>query len=214
MESKPSHPSQQQRPITVNPALDANAEDYRPFSQQFLKAHPSAAMKAVSNVLMCHVADMFMITMDVMSRKYGHSVEEMINTIKEDAAWKDASLHPVLKSLTYFDQDEFYDLARGTDLSGQVWADTAKKPAAKRPRVGAKRKAAEVEAEDTAMAAKDITTGIMNLQLKCSDAGGYAGGGAGAATEAPKKKPALKLKAAKAAAAAVPVAQTGGMDMT
>jgi hypothetical protein len=196
----------QQPAIKINAELTENASDYRPFSQQFLKAHPSAAMKAVSNVLMCHVADMFMITMDVMSRKYGHNVEEMINTIKDDAAWKDASIHPMIKSLTYFDQDEFYDLARGTDLSGQVWADAAKRPAAKKPRIGVKRKAADVEAEDNAAAAKDITTGIMNLQL-----GSLGGSGATAAAEAPKKKPALKLKAAKAAAAAVvavPVAQT------
>jgi len=202
----------QQPAIKINTELAENASDYRPFSQQFLKAHPSAAMNAVSNVLMCHVADMFMITMDVMSRKYGHSVEEMINTIKEDATWKEASIHPVIKSLTYFDQDEYYDLARDTDLSGQVWADTAKKPAVKRPRVGAKRKAGDVESEDNAAAAKDITTGIMNLQL-----GSLGGSGSGAtaaaaaeAAEAPKKKPALKLKAAKAAAAsaAVPAAQT------
>jgi hypothetical protein len=203
----------QQPAIKINTDLTENASDYRPFSQQFLKAHPSAAMKAVSNVLMCHVADMFMITMDVMSRKYGHSVEEMINTIKDDAAWKDASIHPMIKSLTYFDQDEFYDLARGTDLSGQVWADAAKRPAAKKPRIGVKRKAADVEAEDNAAAAKDITTGIMNLQL-----GSLGGSGSGAtaaaaeaeAADAPKKKPALKLKAAKAAAAvaAAPAAQT------
>lgn len=134
----------QQPAIKIVSTLEGNAADYRPFSQQFLKAHPSPAMKAVSNVLMCHVADMFMIAMDVMSRKYGHSVEEMIDTIRTDEAWTDASLHPVLKSLTYFDQDEFYDLARGTDLSGQVWADSAKRPAAKKPRIGVKRKAAEV----------------------------------------------------------------------
>ncbi len=55
----------QQPAIKINAELTENAADYRPFSQQFLKAHPSAAMKAVSNVLMCHVADMFMITMEI-----------------------------------------------------------------------------------------------------------------------------------------------------
>lgn len=197
--------------IKVDTELKENAADYKPFSEGFMRAHPSPALKAVMDVVMCHVADMFTIIVDVVSRKYGHSVEDLIGSIRDDEAWKNASVHPLLKSLSYFSEDDVAEMTAGKDLSGGIWAGVpppVTPPPAKRRKVAAKvAAAAAVAAPAPAPApankdeeeAKALAKQLLGISIGSATATAPAHEGSATSlgsplTPAPKKK--LTLKAA------------------
>ncbi len=62
-----------------------------------------ACYKASLELIFAHVADIHMIILKVLSAKYGHSVEEMLDTVMTSPEWKNIYLHPALKTLIYFD---------------------------------------------------------------------------------------------------------------
>lgn len=62
-----------------------------------------AAYKASLELIFAHVADIHMTILSILSKEYGHSVEEMLSTVTNHPEWKSIYLHPVLKSLVYFD---------------------------------------------------------------------------------------------------------------
>ena len=181
--------------IKVNTALEGNAGDYKPFSEAFMRAHPSPALKAVMDVLVCHVADMFCIVTDAVSRKYGHSVDDLMDTIRGDDAWKNASIHPLLKSLSYFDEDDIAEMTAGKDLSGGIWAGVPPpvQPPAKRRKVAAKAAAVPAPPANTDEEnAKVLAKQLLGMSI---GTGATSAAAAEAAPEAPKKKK-LTLKAA------------------
>lgn len=61
-----------------------------------------AAYKASLELIFAHVADIHMTILSILSKEYGHSVEEMLTTVTNHSDWKSIYLHPVLKSLVYF----------------------------------------------------------------------------------------------------------------
>lgn len=61
-----------------------------------------AAYKASLELIFAHVADIHMTILSILSKEYGHSVEEMLATVTNHPDWKSIYLHPVLKSLVYF----------------------------------------------------------------------------------------------------------------
>jgi hypothetical protein len=189
--------------MRVEPELVGNAEDYKPFSQEFLRRHPSAILKATMDIVSCHTADAFSAVLSILCEKYGHDLEEVIETIKAHDTWKSLTLHPLIKSLTYFDEDAVADMKAGYDMSGNVWAGmpsaatSAVPPAAKRRKVGVKSKAADVAAEDVAIA--KLQTKLAKTTIK--ESGGAEGGGSGfnwnpvaETVVAPAKKIILKKK--------------------
>ncbi len=178
--------------LRVEPELVGNAEDYKPFSQEFLRRHPSAILKATMDIISCHTADAFSAVLSILCEKYGHDLDEVIETIKAHDTWKSLTIHPLIKSLTYFNEDDVPDLKAGRDMSGNVWAGmpsaatSAAPPPAKRRKVATKRTASQVEAEDAAVA---------KLASKLANAvtiGGGAGGGE--VPLLPTKKIVLKKK--------------------
>jgi len=62
----------------------------------------ATAYKASLELIFAHVADIHMLMLKIIADKYGHSVEEMLETVRENEEWNSIYLHPVLKSMIYF----------------------------------------------------------------------------------------------------------------
>ena len=99
--------------MKVNSKLEENVAEYIPFSAEILAKHPSATLTAALNVLNCFTADMFLILVHIIAEKYGHNVDDVIATIKYDERWEQARSHPLVKSMTYFNQEDI-DKEMGT----------------------------------------------------------------------------------------------------
>lgn len=108
--------------MRVEPELVGNAEDYKPFSREFLAEHSSAVLKATMDIISCHTADAFCAILCILCEKYGLGLDDIVETIKGHDRWKTLQTHPLIKSLTYFDEDDVPDLRAGRDMSGNVWA--------------------------------------------------------------------------------------------
>lgn len=149
---KSKYPLQATMNMQVEPDLVSNAEDYKPFSREFLERNPSAVLKATMDIISCHTADAFCTILSILCNKYGLDLNEIIDTIRGHESWKALQVHPHVKSLTYFDEDDVADLRTGRDMSGNVWAGmpstSSAPPAPKRRKVGTKTKASEVAEED------------------------------------------------------------------
>ena len=101
--------------IKVTTALESNLADYKPYCVEFLRKHPSSALKAAIHAINCHTADMFLIMMEIISDKYGHNFDEVLQCIKLDERWINALEHPLVKSMSYFDQDELENVVAANE---------------------------------------------------------------------------------------------------
>lgn len=61
---------------------------------------PQIAYKASLQMIFAHMADFHMYVLDCIAKKYGHSSEDLVNTIKESPEWKTLYLHPTLRQFT------------------------------------------------------------------------------------------------------------------
>lgn len=61
---------------------------------------PKIAYKASIQLIFAHVADFHMYILDCIARKYGHTREELVETIREAPGWETMYIHPVLKEFT------------------------------------------------------------------------------------------------------------------
>ncbi len=68
-----------------------------------MNSSAATAYKASLELIFAHVADIHTLMLKIIATKYGHSVEEMLATVREDEEWNSIYLHPTLKSLTYFE---------------------------------------------------------------------------------------------------------------
>lgn len=75
------------------------------FHAQELKDDAANAYKASLSMLFAHVADIHMVIMKIISRQYGHSVDDMLRVVLNDPDWTNIYLHPTLKRMVYFDVD-------------------------------------------------------------------------------------------------------------
>ncbi len=71
-----------------------------------LKEDAATAYKASLSLIFAHVADTYMIMMTALSKRYGHSVEEMLEVVRQDPDWNNIYLHPTLKRMVYFEPAE------------------------------------------------------------------------------------------------------------
>jgi hypothetical protein len=109
--------------IGVTETLTGKEADYVPIAQEYLRAHPSASLTAVINMLNCHMADMFITMLTIMGDKYGHTIDEMIDAVKADPRWDAVQTHPLVKSLSYFDQRDA-DRAVGSKTKAETPTET------------------------------------------------------------------------------------------
>jgi hypothetical protein len=177
--------------MQVQPELVGNAEDYKPFSREFLERNPSAILKATMDIISCHTADAFSAVLSILCDKYGHDLNDVIETIKAHDTWKALQTHPLIKSLTYFNEDDVPDIRAGRDMSGNVWAgmpDAAIPPPVKRRKVGTKIKAADRDAQEAADAAvAKLATKLATTSIVGGGSGGDVTGEPVAPAQPPKK---------------------------
>ena len=177
--------------MQVEPELVGNANDYKPFSREFLERNPSVILKATMDIVSCHTADAFSAVLSILCEKYGHDLDEVIETIKDHDTWKSLQTHPLVKSLTYFNEDDVPDMRAGRDMSGNVWAGmpsaATAAPSAKRRKGGTKVKATDRETEDAAVAK-------LATKLATTSIGGSGGAGGDVVPLLPTKKIVLKKR--------------------
>ncbi len=101
--------------IKVTTALEGNLHDYKPYCVEFLEKHPSSILKAALHAINCHTADMFLIMLTILSDKYGHDFDEMLQCIKLDERWLNALGHPLIKSMSYFDQEDLENVVAANE---------------------------------------------------------------------------------------------------
>lgn len=61
---------------------------------------PSIAYKASLQMIFAHMADFHMYVLDCIAKKYGHTPEDLVNTIRESPEWKTLYVHPTLQQFT------------------------------------------------------------------------------------------------------------------
>ncbi len=81
-------------------------KEHMHYHARTLETSADACYKASLEMIFAHVADIHMIILKVLSDKYGHSINEMLGTIMESSEWNNIYLHPVLKSMVYFEQEK------------------------------------------------------------------------------------------------------------
>jgi hypothetical protein len=92
--------------ITVQGTAGTRHAEYNPIADSYLRANPKAVLTAIIHGVNAHCADMLITMLDIMADKYGHTVNDLIDTVKGDDRWKAVTEHPVLNSLGYFDQED------------------------------------------------------------------------------------------------------------
>ena len=86
-----------------SPPPDHTCKEHIHYHAKTMETSADACYKASLELIFAHVADIHMIILKVLSAKYGHSIEEMLNTVTQSPEWKNIYLHPVLKTLVYFE---------------------------------------------------------------------------------------------------------------
>jgi hypothetical protein len=85
---------------------------------------PHDAFKAVVDVLNAHSADMFHVILRVISNKYGHSFDDMLDTITSSNEYANLQTNPLLQSLSYFDQSDVDNITQSTQSTQSPQDDT------------------------------------------------------------------------------------------
>ncbi len=83
-----------------------SCKEHMHYHARALKDDAAVAYKASLSLIFAHITDIHMILLNVLSKHYGHSVEDMLNTVMEDPDWKEIYLHPTLKRLVFFENEE------------------------------------------------------------------------------------------------------------
>ncbi len=83
-----------------------SCKEHMHYHARALKDDAKTAYKTSLSLIFAHVADIHIIMLTALSKRYGHSVTDMLNTVMEDPDWKDIYLHPVLKRLVYFEPEK------------------------------------------------------------------------------------------------------------
>ncbi len=77
--------------------------DHMHYHARTLEKSADECYKASLELIFAHIADIHMVILKILSARYGHSVSDMLKTIMDHDEYKNIYLHPVLKSLVYFD---------------------------------------------------------------------------------------------------------------
>lgn len=89
--------------ITV---IDASPDNYVPYTPEQIKGDSKTAFKAAMEILFAHSADVFACVVDIIAEKYELDFDDMMQTIITHPKYTELSIHPVIRSLTYFNQQD------------------------------------------------------------------------------------------------------------
>ncbi len=111
--------------------------DHMHYHARTLEKSADECYKASLELIFAHIADIHMVILKILSARYGHSVSDMLKTIMDHDEYKNIYLHPVLKSLVYFDP---------IDEGKNLWI---KRTEEAKSVLGSKRTPSELEPEHT-----------------------------------------------------------------
>ncbi len=74
-------------------------ENYKPYAPEELTASDRKALNHSLTMIMGHVADFHTLVLYILSKKYGHSIEEMLEAIMEHPETKNLTRHPILRDV-------------------------------------------------------------------------------------------------------------------
>ena len=77
--------------------------DHMHYHARTLEKSADECYKASLELIFAHIADIHMVILKILSARYGHSIADMLKTVMNHDEYKNIYLHPVLKSLVYFD---------------------------------------------------------------------------------------------------------------
>ena len=73
------------------------------YHKKAFEEDPKLAYKASLTLIMAHVADFHTYILDCIARRYGHTREELVETIRSAPGWNCMYIHPVLKEFTHYE---------------------------------------------------------------------------------------------------------------
>ena len=74
-------------------------EQYKPYAPEELNLSARKALNHSITMLMGHVADFHTLVLYILSKKYGHSIEEMLDAVMEHPETKNLTRHPILRDV-------------------------------------------------------------------------------------------------------------------
>ncbi len=84
-------------------------DNYVPYTSEQIKGDSKTAFKAAMEILFAHSADVFTCIVDIIAEKYELEVDDIMKTIVSHPKYTGLSIHPVIRSLSYFNQDDCLD---------------------------------------------------------------------------------------------------------
>ncbi len=84
-------------------------DNYVPYTSEQIKGDSTFAFKAAMEILFAHSADVFTCIVDIIAEKYELEVDDIMKTIVSHPKYTGLSIHPVIRSLSYFNQDDCLD---------------------------------------------------------------------------------------------------------
>jgi hypothetical protein len=128
MQPKKTQAKQQEPDLLKAPSYSGNIEsiritkkgltdDYKPYMPEELTASAKKALNYSLTMIMGHVADFHTLVLYILSKKYGHSIEEMIDCVMDHPDAKNLTKHPILRDLwcNFTENDIPEDLQRHPD---------------------------------------------------------------------------------------------------
>jgi hypothetical protein len=93
--------------VTAHPGETLHTcKEHMHYHARALKDDAVTAYKASLSLIFAHVADIHMVMLNALSKRYGHSVADMLATVQQDPDWQNIYLHPTLKRMVYFEPSE------------------------------------------------------------------------------------------------------------
>jgi hypothetical protein len=89
--------------ITV---VNDTPDNYVPYTSEQIKGDSKTAFKAAMEILFAHSADVFTCIVDIIAEKYELEVDDIMKTIVSHPKYNGLSIHPVIRSLSYFNQED------------------------------------------------------------------------------------------------------------
>ena len=91
----------QDKPMFESSFLDLVEDmDDDHYHKKRCREDPQIAYKASLQLIFAHMADFHMYVLDCISKKYGHTPDELVSTIRESPEWKTLYVHPTLRQFT------------------------------------------------------------------------------------------------------------------
>ena len=134
---------------------------------------PKSAYAATLHMVLKHTADVFLTIVDVMAEKYGHSAEEMAETILAHPKFTEMYANPMIHDLGYFESKPPACASASAEAEAEAKAE-AKREAAK-AKLKAKRAAKDISGSASLeVGVEELTASMHAVSLEPASASASA----------------------------------------